>query len=300
MGHDPAGRGRGARLVTAGREIVRATRHDLLAITGNLARAAMHNGREAAVELSEALVQKWERTRPPCRYTVDADWESRMHDMVGAPWPCPEAPVFAAVFDEVVSVLRERGITVGPDSFVGWSDADPATSRAVWCLTRHLRPSTAVETGVARGLTTRIILEAMERNRHGRLWSVDLPPQLRPHLNHEIAAAVPYARRGRWTMIEGSSRHRLGPLLSRLRTVELFVHDSRHTTRNLRFELTQAWRHLRVGGVAVADDIDLNHGLPAFRAATTGHRVLIAAAELPDPNRCDGRGLFAVIGRPDS
>ena len=227
MVHDAVGPGRGTRLIKAGRDIIRATRHDVLAMSGNLARAALRNGREAAVELSEALNQKWERTRPPYEYTVAADWETRMHDLVGAPWPCPEAPAFAAVFDEVVSGLRARGITVGVDSFVGWSDADPATSRAVWCLTRHLRPSSVVETGVARGVTTRIILEAMESNDHGRLWSIDLPPQLRPQHNDEIGAAVPEHRRRRWTLIEGSSRHRLVPLLARLRTVELFArsHD---------------------------------------------------------------------------
>jgi len=48
----------------------------------------------------------------------------------------------------------------------------------------------------------------------------------------------------------------------------------------------------------VADDIDLNRGLPAFRAATTGHRTLVAAAELPDSSRRYGHGLFAVIGKP--
>ncbi|MDT4988467.1 MAG: hypothetical protein QOI74_2561 [Micromonosporaceae bacterium] len=263
----------------------------------SLARAALRNGPEAFVELSEAVVQKWERTRPPHDYEPDADWEHHLHDMLGVDWPCAETGAAARVHAEAVQTLRERGIVVGPDAFVGWCDGDPATSRALWCLIRHLRPTNAVETGVARGVTTRIILEAMERNGHGRLWSIDLAPQLRPHLNHEIAAAVPDDRRQRWTLLEGSSRRRLAPLLSRLGAVELFVHDSRHTTQNLNFELTRVWRHLTAGGVAVADDVDLNHGLPSFLAATTGHVSLVAPADLPDANRRYGRDLFAVVRR---
>ena len=33
-----------------------------------------------------------------------------------------------------------------------------------------------VETGVAHGVTSRFILEALERNGRGFLWSIDLPP----------------------------------------------------------------------------------------------------------------------------
>lgn len=72
--------------------------------------------------------------------------------------------------------LEEKGIRVGPESFKGWNDGDAGLVRAIWCLTRHLRPSNLVETGVAHGLTSRLILEALERNEAGHLWSIDHPP----------------------------------------------------------------------------------------------------------------------------
>jgi len=275
--------------------MVRAARHEAFAISRNLARAAVRNRSEAFVELCEAVVQKWERTQTLPNYQLDSDWNPRVHQLLDAPWPCSEDAAFAEVFAGTIATLHERGIVVGPAAFVGWGDGDSSTARALWCLTRHLRPTNVVETGVARGVTTRVILEALERNGHGQLWSIDLPPQMRPQLNHEIAAAVPADRRGRWTFIQGSSRHRLRPLLARLKTIELFVHDSRHTSQNLCFELGHAWAHLAVGGVAVADDIDLNRGLPRFLAATDGHQTLIAAAELPDDSRRFGRQLFAIV-----
>jgi len=68
--------------------------------------------------------------------------------------------------------------TVGRGTYGGWDDADPAFARAAWCLARHLRPQHVVETGVGRGVTSRAVLEALERNGHGHLWSMDLPPAL--------------------------------------------------------------------------------------------------------------------------
>jgi predicted O-methyltransferase YrrM len=295
VSHTDARSTRGTRAVKASRDTIRATRHEALRMTHSLARAVLRNGPEALVELSEAVVQKWERTQPPYDYRADPDWEPTMHEIVGAVWPCAETAAFEEVYDGAIATLRGRGIVVGPDAFVGWCDGDPATARALWCLTRHLRPTNAVETGVARGVTTRVILEAMERNGYGRLWSIDLPPQLRPHQNHEIAAAVPADRRERWTLVEGSSRRKLPPLLDRLGTIELFVHDSRHTTQTLRFELARVWSHLAAGGVAVADDIDLNHGLPSFLATTKGYRDIVAPARLADEHRRYGRDLFAIV-----
>jgi hypothetical protein len=61
-------------------------------------------------------------------------------------------------------------------------------ARTAWTVVRHLRPERVVETGVARGVTTAVLLQAMERNGYGALWSIDLP-DLR--LSHGVAAYRP-------------------------------------------------------------------------------------------------------------
>jgi predicted O-methyltransferase YrrM len=95
----------------------------------------------------------------------------------------------------------------------------------MWCLTRNLRPAKVVETGVARGLTSRFILEAMERNGTGHLWSIDLPPT-NPELQRQVGAAVEDRLRDRWSYIRGSSRRRLPVLLHELGQIDLFLHDT--------------------------------------------------------------------------
>jgi hypothetical protein len=79
----------------------------------------------------------------------------------------------------------------------------------------------------------------------------------------------------------------------------MFVHDSRHTERNVLFELDHAWNATKPGGVLLVDDVDLNRGLDSFRAAHRGHGSIVCPAEplSPDYGRQDDRGAFAVIAR---
>jgi hypothetical protein len=108
-----------------------------------------------------------------------------------------------------------------------------------------------------------VILEGLQRNGSGHLWSVDLPA-VDPALHHEIGAAVAADLRPRWTYLEGTSRRRLPELVRRLQQVDLFLHDSLHTTRNTCFELDTVWPALPPGGAALADDIHRNLGFSRF------------------------------------
>jgi methyltransferase family protein len=237
---------------------------------------------------------------PPCPYNVDLDWDEGFHAQIGVPWPCPEQDEFWRLWTAVMADLEETGLRLGRGAFAGWGDGEPGFVRAVWCLVRHLSPSTVVETGVARGLTSRFILEALERNQTGRLWSVDLPPPLEPELHGQVALAVPDEVRSRWTYVRGSSRRRLAPLLDRVRPIDLFVHDSAHTARNVLFELEHAWDALLPGGAVAVDDVDLNCGFHDFRDRHATASALVCHAEplTPDLPRQDGCGVFAVVRKP--
>jgi predicted O-methyltransferase YrrM len=192
--------------------------------------------------------------------------------------------------------MRAKGLRVGPASYGVWNDGDPELVRAVWCVTRHLRPVKVVETGVARGLTTRFILEALERNGAGHLWSIDLPPPLEPELHGEIGCAVEGRFTQRWTYVRGSSRRRLPGLLAQLGQIDLFVHDSSHTSHNMRFELALAWSALRPGSVLIADDIDFRGPFHEFQETVGDQHSLVCQARplQPDLRRFDQRGLFGI------
>src|SRR4029453_1272831 len=126
--------------------------------------------------------------------------------------------------------------------------------RAIWCLTRHLRPRTVVETGVGHGVTSRFVLEALERNGGGHLWSIDLPPWDRDW-RAQISAAVGDLHAERWSYVKGSSRRRLPDFLAPVGQIDLFIHDSLHSEHNVRFELDRAWVSLNPLGAIVVDDV---------------------------------------------
>jgi predicted O-methyltransferase YrrM len=252
---------------------------------------------EVWLRLLAKFFERRERLRPPPCYEVDRDWESRLHANLGIPWPCPAIAEFRALWPEVMESLRSKGLGIGIGFFGGFNDGEPELVRAIWCLTRHLMPAKVVETGVARGVSSRFILEALERNRGGHLWSIDQPPPLDPELNEQVGAAVDDHCRRRWSYIHGSSRRRLPGLVASLGSLDLFVHDSIHTEYNTRFELEQAWRVLKPGGVLVADDIDLNHGFQSFLRAHSGHPFFVCRARplQSDPSRFEGGGLFGIL-----
>ncbi|MBV9802228.1 MAG: class I SAM-dependent methyltransferase [Solirubrobacterales bacterium] len=260
-----------------------------------LARAAavvMREPAEGVERIREKIADEGARWTKSSSLAPDGDWPASLHAMLGVEWTCQEVTGFDPLWNEVVAGLRGKGLSVGRGSFSGWDDGDAGLARAAWCVTRHQRPEIVVETGVARGLTTRVLLEALEANGFGRLYSIDLPPPLaQERLVNERAAAVTAELRTRWTLIEGSSRRRLPGLLRELGTIDVFVHDSRHTRRNISFELCAAWSALRPGGVMLADDI---HGTIAFEES-------IGAFGNPPAIVCssdDQRGRFGLIKKP--
>ncbi len=253
---------------------------------------AMRLALEDPVEgLDRALVRVHpSRVQSPDLGEPNQAWEERLHTLIGATWPCRERAEFDVVLTGVNELLARRGLAAGRGAYGGWDDADPAFARAVWCLATHLAPQTVVETGVARGVTTRFILEALGRNQRGHLWSIDRPP-LDRRLHSEIGAVVPTHLQNRWTLVHGTSRRRLPGLLDRIAPIDLFVHDSLHTERNLRFELTRVWAEMNGRSAIVADDIERNDAFPRFAEQTRDDlESLIAPAD-------DGRSCFGILLR---
>ncbi len=242
----------------------------------------------------DRFVQNREYRAGPCRYDVSPAWEQQLHRALGAAWPCSAQHEFCALWPRVIASVRAKGVQVGPESFNGFNDGDAAFVRAAWCIIRHRKPARVVETGVAHGLTSRLALDALTLNKMGGLWSIDRPP-LDKAVRRRIGIAV--EDRSRWSLIEGSSRRHLPGLLARLREIDLFIHDSFHTGRNVRFELECAWHYLAPGGAMVIDDLDTNWAFRTFvQTHAVAHKFVCESEPVrPDSRRFNGKGLFGII-----
>jgi hypothetical protein len=251
---------------------------------------------EAWTAFQDRTAERQEQDVPADLYRAETNWETDLHRLLGLSMPCETTSDFWSLWPNVMAELVAKGIQPGPESFKGWNDGDAALVRAIWCLVRHLRTERVVETGVAHGVTSRFILEAMENNGSGHLWSIDHPP-LEHEWHKQIGIAVGDRFPNRWTYIRGSSRRRLPRLLSQLGAIDLFIHDSLHSEHNVRFEIDLAWAALRPGGAIVVDDIDANHGFHSFTKSFSGHRSIVCEAEplRSDKRRFNNKGLFGII-----
>jgi predicted O-methyltransferase YrrM len=262
-----------------------------LAYAARASRAIANQPYEGVQRTFERVAEWRDRRRPSWPYEVTEAYEERLHELIGTQWPCEERHSFEEVWSAALGDVAARGLQVGRGAFGGWDDADARLGQVAWCLARHLRPKRIVETGVARGLTTRVLLEALERNGCGRLWSIDLPPLLERGLAQEIGAAVPERLHERWTLLRGSSRKLLPGLVAGLSHIDVFVHDSMHTARNLRFELEQVWPALAPGGAMLVDDVERNVATGQFRQARPETLAVISTSD-------DGEVLIGCLFKP--
>lgn len=156
-------------------------------------------------------------------------------------------------------------------------NADLDLGRLCYCVTRAIRPMIVVETGVCYGVTSAFVLQALECNSKGHLHSIDLPP-LHDDADGFVGRLIPDALRKRWTLHRGTSRRLLSPVLKNTGTIDIFIHDSLHTYRNMKAEISRAWNGLRPGGILIADDVQGNR---AFQELTesVGHSCSVVVAE---------------------
>ena len=141
---------------------------------------------------------------------------------------------------------------------------------ALYALVREVKPQNVIETGVLHGMTSAFLLEALERNGNGTLFSIDLPsPEADGPANqdgiHAVLPAsltsgwiVPERLRHRWRLTLGSSQEKLPEIFRDTSEIDIFLHDSDHTYSIMWDELVLAWSHLRVGGYLVCDNVDFS------------------------------------------
>lgn len=259
-----------------------------------IAAKVMHDPLDGVERVQERIAAMRQPAQRPDELQLDAAWDEHLHALLGIRCRCDAQTAFEPLWQSILKTLELQGLRFGRGAYCGWDDADPGFARAAWCLTRHGKPHVVVETGVARGLTSRVILEALRANQSGRLWSIDLPPLAPdPATERQRGAAVSEPLKRRWTLVNGSSRRRLPGLLRELGTIDLFVHDSRHSGRNVSFELTRAWGALRAGGFLLVDDVYLNDAFLPCVQSFGGPPAIVC----PSDDRC---GRFGVIQKPDS
>ena len=123
----------------------------------------------------------------------------------------------------------------------------------LYCFVRLTKPELVVETGVGAGFSTAYILKALQINKEGKLYSIDFF-----NTGEKCGWIIPDSLKERWELIRGLSGEVLHSLLDRLGSIDIFIHDSDHSYRNMMMEFRATWPFLKKGGIFLAHDIGRN------------------------------------------
>jgi predicted O-methyltransferase YrrM len=150
----------------------------------------------------------------------------------------------------VITALKARygelaGVLPFPEAF----RIEQETSRFLFGAARLLRPEVVVETGVANGHSSFVLLEALERNGRGRLHSFDIDP----HAGKLVRS------KERWALTICDEEHahaELAATLAEAGKVDFFFHDADHRYLSQLSEYRAAWPVVAPGGLFASDDVD--------------------------------------------
>ncbi|MGP8078996.1 MAG: class I SAM-dependent methyltransferase [Dehalococcoidales bacterium] len=163
--------------------------------------------------------------------------------------------------------------------------SDTSSCLALYTLCRALKPTVVVETGVASGVSSAYILRALDKNNHGKLFSIDVPwytvtgnwkadftdedMKVQP-IEKQSGWIIHESLKGRWELLLGKTSDKLSDLLNKVGPVEVFFHDSEHSYENMSREFRTAWPALRKGGILIAHNVDVNNAFADFERSAGG------------------------------
>lgn len=122
----------------------------------------------------------------------------------------------------------------------------------LYAIVRLSQPQSIMETGVHDGLSSAVMLRALDRNGHGMLASIDLPSTDQPAASGP-GWLVPAELRKRWKLRLGDARVVLPGVIDAMAPVDLFFHDSDHSPEHQEFEFRTAKAHASPSGVLISD-----------------------------------------------
>ncbi len=142
----------------------------------------------------------------------------------------------------------------------------PGDLRLLYAAARLNGASRIVETGVAYGWSSLVLLQAIADRPRARLVSVDMPY---PKLNNEavVGIVVPDRLRQQWTLVRKPDRNGLREAIAKLGgTIDLCHYDSDKSRPGRVFGYALMWEALAPGGLFISDDIQDNLAFADFVA----------------------------------
>lgn len=133
------------------------------------------------------------------------------------------------------------------------------SSLVIYILIRALRPKVVHESGVANGVSSFFILNALNKNGSGELYSFDVSKM--------VGCLLDQDEKNRWSLIILDRKNTEASFRINLRSipdVDFFLHDSDHAYNVQMFEYTTLYRRINRNGILASDDVDGSYAFLHF------------------------------------
>ena len=128
----------------------------------------------------------------------------------------------------------------------------------IYFLTRLLKPKIVFETGVAAGFSSASILEALNKNSFGTLYSSDFPYFRLPNPFLFIGVIVPDKIKKRWQLYTRGDKKNIKDIKKIIKEINLFHYDSDKSYLARKKTLASLSNYFSNNCYIVMDDIDDN------------------------------------------
>lgn len=126
-----------------------------------------------------------------------------------------------------------------------------------YTLIRETRPKTILETGVGYGYMSAVVLEALNKNRYGHLYSTDVL--------EEVGIMTWATDKSRWRKFIGKPKTIFQDALNGISgDIDIFIHDSDHSYKNMKYEFEKVYPRMSKKGWILSDDIIINDAYIEF------------------------------------
>ena len=174
-------------------------------------------------------------------------------------------------YDELITnkIYSEFQITLSKNS-KNLGSLGPLEARILYLIIRSVKPKIVIETGVANGVSSTMILLAMNMNNSGKLFSIDYSNTT---INSKKGGTklpeskksgwlIPQKLKERWELRLGDSKIILPKLVNELNECDVFLHDSDHKYEHMMFEFNTIMPYVKK--FILSDDIGRHSAFDDF------------------------------------
>jgi predicted O-methyltransferase YrrM len=167
------------------------------------------------------------------------------------PWAPRDPSAVLDEFNELWHELMPLCESLGPASYPDYFAVSRESALLLYSVVRSRRPGVVLESGVANGVSTWLILKALDTNGQGRLISTDV--------SDDVGSLLAGLRCTNWDLNilrPETIKADFLRVLKKAGEVDLFLHDSDHRYCWQKWELASVRPFLAAGALILADDID--------------------------------------------